>query len=137
MTYQYYSAKFDSEVQVSYNRNGILSGFQVMRPDVNELKSRDQCFSNYFQERDFLAEAKKHSLKLVKVEREVSFDEFWETYKQKDCGRTKAEQIWNKMSKADQVEAFDFIPGLNGILKNNGTAKPYATTYLNQRRWIR
>jgi hypothetical protein len=137
MIYQYHSTLFGSDVQVSYNQHGLLCGFTVLTRDVEKINSQTDQFKNYYREEDFVNNAKQHKLKVVKIEREVSFEMFWDAYKQKDCGRTKAEQTWNKMSKADQVEAFEFIPAFNGILKNSGTAKPYATTYLNQKRWIR
>lgn len=122
---------------MSYNRHGLLCGFTVMDKDVEKLNTQLEQFKNFYREQDFLLSAKEHKLKLTRVEVEVSFEMFWDAYKQKDCGRTKAEQTWNKMPKAEQVQAFEFIPAFNSILKNSGTAKPYATTYLNQKRWIR
>lgn len=135
-TYQYHSAKFGSDVQVTYNKHGLLSGFTVLN-DVERIHSQLPEFTNYFKESDFLFSAKTHNLKITEVERKVTFEMFWEQYKEKNCGVTKAKQAWEKLSKADQVEAVDFITAFNGILKLNNTAKPYATTYLNQKRWIR
>jgi hypothetical protein len=135
-TYQYHSVIFDSDVQVSYNRNGILQGFTVMN-QPNKVQSQLAEFKNWFKEVDFLFAAKTHKLKLTEVERDVTFELFWEAYKEKNCGRTKAEAAWNKLTKAEMIEAFDFIGAFNGILKMNGTAKPYATSYLNQKRWVR
>lgn len=137
-TYQYHSAIFGCEVQSTYNKHGLLIGFNVINGnDVAAVNLSSGMLKNYVNELDFLAVAKQNNLKLTQVERVVTFELFWDAYKQKDCGRTKAEQVWNKLSKADQVEAFDFIAAFNGILKMNGTAKPYATTYLNSKRWIR
>lgn len=136
MTYQYFSVKFGSPVQVSYNKHGILTGFSVLNNElVEKIQSHSAMFENFFREQEFLMSAKQHGLKLTQIERVVTFDMFWEAYQEKSCGRKKAEATWNKLSKADQIRAFDYIPALNGLLKMNGTAKAYATTYLNQERW--
>jgi hypothetical protein len=135
-TYQYYSTIFGSEVQVMYNQSGLLTGFTVLH-NVEKINSQLDQFKNWFRLEDFLIEAKKHSLKVTEIDRVVTFEMFWEKYKQKDCGRKKGEASWKELSKADQVKAFDFIDYFNGILKMNATAKPYATTYLNQKRWER
>ncbi|WP_317899450.1 hypothetical protein [Aurantibacillus circumpalustris] len=137
-TYQYHSQKFKSDVTVSYNKHGILTGFNVLSGNaVDQLHSHDREFKNFFYEVDFIASAKQHGLKIIEVQRVVTFEMFWKDYEEKNCGRTKAEACWNRMSKFDQVEAYDFIKAFNGILKLNQTAKPYATTYLNSKRWIR
>lgn len=137
-TYQYHSAIFGCNVQSTYNKHGLLVSFTVLDGnDVTKVNLASGQLKNYVNELDFLAIAKQNGLKLTEVERVITFDLFWDAYKQKDCGRTKAEQVWGKLSKADQLEAYDFIPAFNGILKMNGTAKPYATTYLNSKRWIR
>lgn len=136
-TYQYHSAKLGCEVQVSYNKHGILCEFKTLVTDMEKHYSGEKEFKNFYHEEDFKAAALHHKLKIVEVARVVTFDMFWEEYKQKDCGRTKGELAWNKLSKTEQLEAFDFIKSFNSILKNSGTAKPYATTYLNSKRWIR
>lgn len=138
MIYQYHSIKFGSPVQVTYNKHGILTGFTVMNNEqVEKIHSHKDVFENYFREVDFLASAKQHGLKLTQIERTITFDMFWDAYQEKNCGRKKAEAVWTKLSKADQLGAYDYIPAFNGILKMNGTAKPYATSYLNQTRWIK
>ena len=135
-TYQYYSQIFNSEVQISYNEIGILQAFTVLNT-VEKLNTHLTEFKNYFSHDDFITSAQTHKLKLTEIERVVTFDMFWEKYKEKNCGRTKGEAAWKQLSKVDQIKAYDFIEAFNGILKNNSTAKPYATTYLNQKRWIR
>ena len=137
MIYEYYSTIFGSPVQVSYNKHGILAGFTVMNAgEVEKLNTKLPEFKNFYNESDFIAAAKQHGLKITKVERTVTFDMFWEAYKQKDCGRTKGEIAWKALTKTEQIESFDFIGKFEARLKINNTPKPYATTYLNQKRWI-
>jgi hypothetical protein len=137
-TFEYHSVKYGSPVQVTYNKNGIFTGFVVLSGEqIEKVNSQSKSMQNHFFEDDFLAEAKAHGLKYTEVERVVTFDMAWDKYRQKDCGRTKGEAAWNKLSKVDQVEAFDFIDGFKAIVKLNQTALPYFTTYINSKRWIR
>lgn len=137
-TYQYYSQIYCSDIQVSYNQYGILTNVQVLNShEIHQVHAAAEQLKNYLKEVDFVAAAMANKLKYFEVDRKVSFADFWDKYKQKDCGRTKAEESWNKLSKINQVMAFDFIPAFEGILKMSNTPKPYATTYLNQKRWIR
>ncbi len=138
-TYQYHSSYFGTTVQVTYNKNGFLVGFSVNEPHQLEGLNVDvnthPYFKNWATEAVFVSECKQRNVKLTQVDRAVTFEMFWQAYGNKDCGRMKAELSWNKLSKTDQIEAFDFIPALNSKLKLSQLAKPYATTYLNQRRW--
>ena len=136
-TYQYYSTLIGVDVQVTYNEHGLLHAFSAVEKVDNIKTATAIQLHNYLKEIDFIAAAKQHKLKYTEVQRVVTFDMFWDKYAQKDCGRKKAEALWNTLGKADQIRAFDYIDYYNGILKMNSTAKAYATTYLNQKRWIR
>jgi hypothetical protein len=131
-TYQYHSRKLNSDIQITFNKQGNLKELNIL----SEIEPEPEAFLKVFvNEPTFLAEAKLHQLKVIEIKRVVEFDEFWEKYKQKDCGKTKALESWNKLSRVDQLEAVDYIPIFFSKLKANNTIKPYATTYLNQKRW--
>jgi hypothetical protein len=137
MTYEYHSVIFNGPVQVTYNEHGILVAFEVMdRHEVKEVDARLEQFKNFYHEAAFLASATEHKLKMVKVDKTPSFEQFYDAYKNKDGGRLKAEQAWNKLNKTDKILALAFIPKLDQKKAQTGEAKPYAQTYLNQRRWI-
>lgn len=137
MTYEYHSRIFGSPVQVTYNKHGKLVGIKVMLEDeIETLTTQEDKCRIHYDEQAFLDDAKAVNLKLTKVVEVVSFDQFWEAYREKNCGRKKGEAAWNALTKTEQVEAFKYIARLDNKLKQSGTAKPYATTYLNQKRWI-
>lgn len=137
-TYEYHSVIFGAPVQVTYNKHGIFSGFVVLSGgQVERVSTASKNVQNHLYEVDFISAAKTHKLKFTEVDRVVTFEMAWDKYRQKDCGRAKGEMAWNKLSKADQVEAFDFIDAFKGIIKMNQTALPYFTTYINSKRWIR
>lgn len=136
-TYQYHSQIFRSDVQVSYNKQGILCGFIVMdASQIESLHTQEKQFKNFYYQKDFLGEAALHKLKFTEVQRVVTFEMFWIRYNHKDCGRAEGLKAWNKLSKEDQIDGFDFIPRYESILKQPPfPAKLYATTYLNKKRW--
>lgn len=68
------------------------------------------------------------------TDREITFEMFWNRYNDKSrSSRKKTEQKWNKLTKADQVKAYCYIPV---YLKNKGEAGlKYAETYLHAELW--
>ncbi|MEI7487952.1 MAG: hypothetical protein WCJ72_11185 [Chryseobacterium sp.] len=65
---------------------------------------------------------------------EVSFDAFYKRYPKKVGRKEDTQKAWNKLSEADQMEAILFVSELIR-LKNDGTAFPYPSTYLNKKYW--
>lgn len=73
--------------------------------------------------------------KLTEVTLNITFEMFWNRYDDKVLSsRRKTEARWNRMTKADQIKAFNFI---NRYEQNipTGTRKKYAETYLNSEIW--
>lgn len=135
-TFQYYSPQLNADVQRTYNRHGILINVTIV--NGNELEQVDAdniSFSLRLQ--DFLERSKKQGAKVTEVHRTVTFEEFWKQYPEKNGGRAAAEHKWKALSKADQLEAFDYLKTLIANSKLRGTAVPYAQTYFNQKRWIK
>lgn len=76
----------------------------------------------------------KSTIKIIKEVEEVTFEDFYEAFGNKE-GRQKAQHVWDRMPKNDQVKAYMYIGRYNTKLKVAGTAKAYPATYLNQKRW--
>lgn len=137
--YQYFSKGFNSNIQVHY-KDGVIQKIEVEAPENVSMpadKARDECRAWFFIYEDSFLKSTKGHTEVVEITKEISFEMFWETYKQKDCGRKKAEESWNRLSYKDKQGAYYFIPAYNATLKLNNVPKLYATTYLNQKRWIR
>jgi len=131
--YTYYSSLFLSEVKVSFT-DGIFSSFEVIEAGQKK-ESAKGAFNLYILQEAFIKAAIENKVKLTEINREVSFDMFWDAYAEKNCGKKKAIQSWEKLPKEEQLKAFDYIKKYNSILNTTKTAKAYATTYLNQARW--
>lgn len=65
---------------------------------------------------------------------EVTFEQFYNAYGVKEA-RKKAFAAWNRLSKAEQLKAYNYIPRLKTKTINTSIAMPYPATYLNQQRW--
>ena len=77
----------------------------------------------------------RKTFKVVKEVEEITFDDFYEAFGNK-VGRLKAETVWNRMPKFDQVKAYMYITRYKTWLKtNSGVAQLHPTSYLNAKRW--
>ena len=73
-------------------------------------------------------------LKIEEQITEVTFDYFYNPYAVKEA-RQKAEKSWERLSKAERIKAFKYIPVLRSKCNLSGIAMPYPATYLNNKRW--
>jgi hypothetical protein len=66
---------------------------------------------------------------------DLSFEGFYKFYPVKQGKKIQAENAWQKMNDTDKAMAITYIPLLMRIKREDGTALPYASTYLNQKYW--
>lgn len=72
---------------------------------------------------------------VVEVLESIDFAAFWDRYNDKArSSRVKTERVWNRMSRAEQVKAYNFVPKYFRSIPG-GVMKKYATTYLNDQLW--
>jgi hypothetical protein len=71
---------------------------------------------------------------LTEQPQQITFEMFYQAYGVKEA-RKKAQTAWNKLSRAEQVKAYRYIPRLKNKYLNSGVPLPYPATYLNQQRW--
>jgi hypothetical protein len=128
------TGSFTGVVYACYDENGVLCSLETSQA---QLRSRqvEYIFRNaaiFFDELpQFLATTK---MKSVEVVEDVTFDMFYAAFGNKE-GRKKAEAAWNKMSEAEQLKAYHYIPILKTKKQISGQALPYPASYLNQARW--
>lgn len=136
------SPKFNGEINVLYGlpdgpMPGKLQFIDFMKCDLNEeqihyFKSKLPAFYT-----DKLAEAfGKSDLSIMESGYRVTFEQFWERYANKK-NRLRAEKQWNKLSEADQVNAFFKFYLYDRYCKINATwyNKALPETYLADRFW--
>jgi hypothetical protein len=73
---------------------------------------------------------------VTKGEPDLSFDNFWNTYKQKQK-RVNTEKLYKKLSDADKFNAIAGVKRYDNWLRlQRGMAKMLPDTYIRQKRWL-
>lgn len=128
------SSKFTGQLVFEYNEYGDLQNLNIEAMlSPNQRATLAHYLPWTISEIDKLRAASKHAT-FTFQDREVTFEMFWNRYNDKArSSKKKTEAAWNKLSKADQVKAYLYIPT---YLMYKGTAeKKYATTYLHDELW--
>lgn len=135
-TYSLTSDAFTGEVVFSFNDAGLLISYDATGANLSE---KQQVFLLRNLPRE-LAEVKamlanSPSAKFVQINKEITFEMFWDKYDEKTrSARKLAEALWKRMSVANRNKAYWYIPKyVNSILP--GVPKKYAETYLRQELW--
>jgi hypothetical protein len=130
--YQAFSEVFGCEVQLSFNDNGILINYEIMSPQVESVTAN--VVRLVTSEKNFQELIKQSNLNVVRVQRNITFEMFWEAYGYK-VGRHEAEAQWNKLSKVDQEAAYDYIKIYKARVKVEQVPMRHASTYLFKKTW--
>lgn len=131
--YQLHSDAFGGDVQITFNKNGVLVKYEVLNEAIDELRAK--AIKLFISEDGFLEVAKQFKVPFTIVNRQINFDMFWERYAYK-VNKPLAIAQWNKLNATEQLDAFDFIPHYFSQLKMSNTAKKYAVRYLKHRPWV-
>ncbi|QSS96605.1 hypothetical protein [Psychroflexus sp. ALD_RP9] len=130
----------DIAFEFKYNLNGDITAFKIIRGRLNPQQAK-WLFSGRFPAFEAMMTGvwlnEPDFKKRFKIERgavDLSFETFYKAYNHK-IKKLKAEAAWNKLNKADKLEAIKGISAYNGYLKRTRVAKANPEAYLNQRRW--
>lgn len=127
--YQLPSTIFQCDVRITYNDHGTLINFEVMNPDAKP-ENATETSRLYVTENGFKEAVKHFGLKVIEVQREITFDMFWKRYNY-PLDKQPAQKAWMKLSKDSQIRAYDYIPMYESQRKSTGSNKKYPATYLN------
>ena len=128
------------ELVFKYDVNGNLKALEVVGEPLNE-KQWNWLFSP-----EILPSTEVHLLKLAKwpgfaqkfsiekVPISITFEDFWATYGRIGT-KSLAKKKFDKLKEGEVLQAFLGIEKEKQKKKLDGTAMPYAETYLNQKRW--
>jgi hypothetical protein len=126
-------------VELRFNSDSLLVGYN-MRAEWNGEQVR--WFLHHFpRSHNALVQLQEHlgkSVSVTELVREVSFEEFWKRYfagrSSDNSSKKKSEIRWNRMTKAEQLLAYNHVPRyLNKIPA--GVGVKLAETYLNSEVW--
>ena len=135
----YTSSHLEGEVTLGYDKESeYLFFFDLAKsnPTNDQHVSLLRNFPFTLAELKALVGKDKDNRKLIEVVEIVTFTMFWDAYNYKTLShKIKTERAWNKLSDADQIKAFQFIPKYNKEIGKTGIAKMHAQTYLNSFLW--
>lgn len=122
----------------SYTGDGLINGIEIMQKDMQEqtrqniLNQTHVILDNFLAWADFVT--KKGKAVVIELNMQITFQMMWDKYDDKlRSSKKRSEKTWNKLSEANRVKAFFYIPTYN---KNRGAAeKKYLETYLNAELW--
>ena len=126
------STKFTGKVIVKFNEQDCFAGIDFSDSDITV--GQVQWFLKHLP-------ATSHAMgvfpegMVTEVLESIDFTAFWNRYNDKARrSRVKTERVWNRMSRAEQVKAYNYVPQYFRSIPS-GVMKKYATTYLNDQLW--
>ena len=133
MIYQITSEAWPGYIEIEFNKDGFM-----IRTDTTnaELSEKQQIWFLQKMPREF---SELHRViagttaKLTALVKEITFEEIWEKYDFK-VGKKEALAKWNKMPKAEQIKAFNYVQKYKAK-KLDTQAQLYLASYLNKERW--
>lgn len=123
-----------------YDLNGDLISFENTGEPLNDAQKKWLFVSGNFpyDEEKIKAIASSPSLckyfDIEQVPASITFEDFWTAYG-KIGTKSTANKKFDKLKKDEVIKAFLGIKKEQQKKKLDGTAMPYAETYLNQKRW--
>jgi hypothetical protein len=82
-----------------------------------------------------LVEMSKGKIKVEQIPNDLSFEVFWNAYRNKVGDKAKAEKLWQALNDAARVEVLDSLKKYETYLSKTKVAKVYPERYLSQQRW--
>lgn len=126
------STKYAGRVTIKFNNQDCFAGIDFSEADVTVGQVQ------WFMKR---IPANSHAMGIfpegmvTEVLESIDFNAFWNRYDDKArSSRIKTERVWNRMSRAEQMKAYNFVPKYFRSIPG-GVMKKYATTYLNDQLW--
>lgn len=134
MRYIITSTKFTGELEVRFNTEGILNGFDVralLEPGMLKYFIKNLPF-----EEVNIEVYKSPTVTIKPIPDDLSFEAFWKRYNYKVGHKKKAEQMWNRMTDAERMKALAWIHTYEQQLAFTKVAKMFPETYLFQKRYL-
>ncbi|MBX2903105.1 MAG: hypothetical protein KF872_06055 [Chitinophagales bacterium] len=127
------SNKFEGAFYLAYG-NGWLVKLDLTEANLSKEQHAYVLGNLPLKENELKAFAATAKLQCKEQITQVTFEVFYNAYGYKE-GRKKAENAWNKLSKAEQIKAYQYISVLKAKKAFSNENLPYPATYLNQQRW--
>lgn len=129
------SPSWQGEAEIVYNESGLLVRISFegcVFADHNRVVDKFKALVPVLVT-DLQVAFQNTSATVVEADFEVNFDMFWKAYNLKH-NRVRAVNLWNKLSKTDQVKAYFGVPIYDKFLKKEKwRSKADPETYLRNK----
>lgn len=135
-TFHLESDRLDAPAVFKFNSSGILTAFEAGTMSDEQLTWLHKHMPSKIGYIHVLKQ--QYGCRIVEVSEALSFETFFQAYSRRygeRVDRKKTEMLWNRMSKASQTAAYEFIDRYFVRCKRLGIAPKMAKTYLNQEPW--
>lgn len=139
-TYTVRSKNTDDVLEFIYDLNGVLTSFKILRGSLDGRKAK-WLFSPRFPAFESMMKTiwmkepeYTKNLRIEAGELDLSFETFMKAYRHR-IKKQQAKKAWEKLSKADKIEALKGIKSYDAYLVRKQVPKCNPQAYLNQRRW--
>lgn len=129
-------------ILLTYNDSGLLVGFDAEGATNGQIEWAHNHIQLTISGIPMLESQVKQwrrkgvDLHLVKVETDLSFDSFWNSYGYKKGKKSSVERIWKSMCDVERAAALTYIKKYNHYLAQNPhIQRMYPQTYLNRKEW--
>lgn len=142
-TFKFTSDNVIGYVIISYNEKEITIDASSSEIADIQLSYLGSAVFKYALNPDYITkivEGSRFNAKVVEIVKDYSFQEFWDRYfknRYKDnSSKKRAEALWNKLSKVQKSEAYNYIQRYFSNIRP-GVEIKLAETYLSQEIWVK
>lgn len=124
--------------QFKYHLSGLLAEFKLIEGELDQKQVRWLFILGNFpyQEKQIKGWVAIKNFKIEVGLPDLSFESFWNAYNLKSK-KTRAQQLYDKLTDADKVLAINHIKRYdNWLRQQKGMAKALPDTYIYQKRWL-
>lgn len=133
----------ESERKVTLSYDGTFSSLRKIELSKAKWSNEEITMilreaNSLRNESDFLQKMQKKYIDwdYLEMPKNLSFETFWNAYSYKKGKIAATQKSWNALTDAEKIEVLLFIPKFLESKKNDKTAMPYASTFLNQKYWL-
>jgi hypothetical protein len=127
----------EASALLEFNADGHLLKYELS-PGTFDNKAYKVFFANFPININWIATWKKQGfshVEIVELKQDLSFETFYNRYNHKVSKRSKAENVWNRMSDTEKAKALAYINKYDKYLSESKVNKKYPETYLNSEMW--
>ncbi|MFC0182765.1 hypothetical protein ACFFJX_09395 [Pseudarcicella hirudinis] len=123
----YTSSHIEGEVVAGFDKETQLLVFFDLRNAELTFEQHVafmQSFPRCLDELEQLVYKDPANRRIIEIEENLTFEQFWERYAHKQLSNKKRTQVkWNKMTEAERLKAFLFIPKYEHLVMKQGIQK--------------